>query len=151
MEGHPRLMSCGGEFWQNLVYRRSKWQTTLVFLPWEPHEEYENAKRHDTETWIPQVDRCSICYWRRKENKLQKERRGWAKMKNMPRCGCDWWWKKSWCCKKQYCIGTWNVRSMNPRYIESGQTIDRKSEHQHFRNQWTKMDWKGCIYFIWPL
>ena len=30
------------------------------------------------------------------------------------------------CCKEQYCIRTWNVRSMNQ---------DGKSEHQHFRSQ----------------
>ena len=36
------------------------------------------------------------------------------------------------CCKEQYCIGTWNVRSMNQGH---GQTGDGKSEHQHFRNQ----------------
>ena len=29
--------------------------------------------------------------------------------------------------------------------IGSGQTGDGKSEHRHFRNQWTKMDWKGQI------
>ena len=31
------------------------------------------------------------------------------------------------CCKEQYCIGTWNVRSMT-RQIGSGQTGDGKSE-----------------------
>ena len=35
-------------------------------------------------------------------------------------------------CKEQYCIGTWNVRSMNQ---------SKWSEHRHFRNQQTKMDW----------
>ena len=48
------------------------------------------------------------------------------------------------CCKDQYCIGTWNIRSMN-QGIGSGQTGDGKSEHQHFKNQWTKMDWNGWI------
>ena len=28
---------------------------------------------------------------------------------------------------------------------------DGKSEHQHFRNQWTKMDGNGWIKFQWPL
>ena len=32
------------------------------------------------------------------------------------------------CCKEQYCIGTWNVRSMNQGKLESGQTRDDKSE-----------------------
>ena len=36
---------CHVEFWQNVVHGRRKWQTTSVFLPWEPHEQYEKAKR----------------------------------------------------------------------------------------------------------
>ena len=46
------------------------------------------------------------------------------------------------CCKEQYCIGIWNVRS---RQIGSGQIGDSKTEHRHFRNKWTKMDWNGWI------
>ena len=48
---------------------------------------------------------------------------------------------KAQCCKEPYCIGTWNVRSMNQ--IGSGQTGDGKSERQNSRNQRTKMDWNG--------
>ena len=48
------------------------------------------------------------------------------------------------CCKEQYCIRTWNVRSMNQAKL-SGQTGDGKSEHQYFRNQSTKMDGSGQI------
>ena len=33
------------------------------------------------------------------------------------------------CCKEQYCIETWNVRSMNRGKLLSGQTGDGKSEH----------------------
>ena len=42
------------------------------------------------------------------------------------------------CCKEQYCIGTWNVRSMNQGKL--GQTSDGKGECRHSRNQRTKMD-----------
>ena len=35
------------------------------------------------------------------------------------------------CCKEQYCIGTWNVRSI----IKASHTRDGKCEHQQFRNQ----------------
>ena len=31
--------------WHNVVHWRREWQTTSVFLPWEPHEQYEKAKR----------------------------------------------------------------------------------------------------------
>ena len=38
--------------------------------------------------------------------------------------------------KDQYCIGTWNVRSMNKGKLEMvKQEVDGKSEHRHFRNQ----------------
>ena len=39
------------------------------------------------------------------------------------------------CCKDKYCIGTWNVRSMNQGKLEVVQTGDGKSECQHLRNQ----------------
>ena len=38
------------------------------------------------------------------------------------------------CYKEQYCIGTWNVRSMNQGKLEMVKG-DGKSEHRHFRNQ----------------
>ena len=40
-------------------------QTTSVFLAWVSHEQYEKAKRYDTERWTPQFGRCPICTWRR--------------------------------------------------------------------------------------
>ena len=46
------------------------------------------------------------------------------------------------CCKDQYSIGTWNVRSMNQGKLEVVKRDD-KSECQHSRNQQTEMDWNG--------
>ena len=51
---------------------------------------------------------------------------------------------KVWCFKEQYCIGTWNVKSMNQGKLEVIKR-DGKSEHLHSRNQQTKMDWNGWI------
>ena len=36
-------MGHNGEFWQNVVLWRREWQTTSLFLPWEPYEQYEKA------------------------------------------------------------------------------------------------------------
>ena len=47
--------------WQNMVHWWGDLQTPSVFLPWEPHEQYEKAKRCDTERWTSQVGRCPIC------------------------------------------------------------------------------------------
>ena len=49
---------------------------------------------------------------------------------------------KMQCCKEQYCVGTWNVRSMNQGKLEVVKR-DGKGERQHSRNQRTKMDWNG--------
>ena len=48
--------------------------------------------------------------------------------------------RKVQCCKEQYCIGTWTVRSVT-RQIESGQTGDGKSECQRSKNQ--QLKWTG--------
>ena len=45
-------------------------------------------------------------------------------------------------CEEQYCIATWNVRSMNQGKLEVVKQ-EIASEHQHFRNQQTEMDWNG--------
>ena len=34
---------------KNVVHWRREWQTTSVFLPCEPYEQYGKAKRYDTE------------------------------------------------------------------------------------------------------
>ena len=47
------------------------------------------------------------------------------------------------CYKEQYCIGTWNARSMNQGKLEVVKTRDGKSECQHSRNQRTEMVWNG--------
>ena len=41
--------------------------------------------------------------------------RGWSQSKNNNQTGDR---SKVWCCKEQYCIGTWNVRSMNQGKLE---------------------------------
>ena len=51
------------EFWQNVVHWRKKWQPTPVFLPGEPREQYEKAKRYDTGRWALQIRRHPIHFW----------------------------------------------------------------------------------------
>jgi len=41
---NPERMGHGEEVWQNMVHWRREWQTTSVFLTWEPHKQYEKAK-----------------------------------------------------------------------------------------------------------
>ena len=46
------------------------------------------------------------------------------------------------CCKEQYCIRTWNVRSMNQGKLEVVKQ-EMARECRHSRNQRTKMGWNG--------
>ena len=81
-------------------------------------QQYEKAKGYDTERGTPQVSRCLICYWRRVEKSHQKEWRNRAKAKQHPVVDVTGDGSKVWCHKEQYCIGTWNVRSMNQGKLE---------------------------------
>ena len=61
MQGYPRWMGHSEEFWEIMVHWKKDWQITPVFLPQEPHEQYEKAKRYDTGRWTSQVKQCPIC------------------------------------------------------------------------------------------
>ena len=53
-QGHLRWTGHSEEFWQSVVHWRREWQTTLVPLPWGPHEQYEKAKKkYDVGRWAP--------------------------------------------------------------------------------------------------
>ena len=90
----------------------------IAFLPWEPHKQYEKAKRYDTERWTPQVGRCPICYWKRVEKYSRKNEEMEPKWKQCPVVDATGDGSKVQCCKEQYCVGTWNVRSMNQDKLE---------------------------------
>ena len=47
------------------------------------------------------------------------------------------------CCKEQYCIGTWNVRSMNQGKLEVVKQEMTRMNIDILGNQQTKMDWNG--------
>ena len=48
---------------------------------------------------------------------------------------------KVWCCKEQYCIGTWNVRSMNQGKLE---VVKQEMERVNIDNLGiTKLKWNG--------
>ena len=106
-------MGHGGEFWQNVVHWRREWQKTSVFLPWEPHEQYEKGKRYDTERWTPQVSRCPNMLLEITGETTPERIEREQKQNQHPVVDVTNDRSKVWCCNEQYCIGTWNVRCMN--------------------------------------
>ena len=105
--GPPKTDGHSGEFWQNVVDWRREWQSTPVFLPWEPHEQYEKVKRWHWKMSPPGQKVSNVLLGKSRE--IGPER--------MKRLGNDTQLSggksKVWCCKEKYCIGTWNIRSMN--------------------------------------
>ena len=87
-----------------------EWQTTSVFLPWEPHEQYEKAKWEDTERGTPRL--VSAQYdtgdqWRNNSRKTEGMK---PKQTQYPAVDVTGETSNVWCSKEQYWIGTWNVR-----------------------------------------
>ena len=72
-------------------------------------------QKDDTARWTPQVGRCPICYWR---NSSRKNENAKPKPKQSLVVDVTDDRSKVWCCKEQYCIGTWNIRSTNQGKLE---------------------------------
>ena len=140
MQGHPRQMGHSGEFWQNMVPWR-KWQPTPVFLSGEPHGEYEKAKDMTSED---EPFRSKGVQYATEEK--QREITYSSRMKWVGQSGNDiqLWMSlvvkansvalKNNIAKEPGMLGPWIKVSW------TWLTGDGKIEHQHFRNQWTKMD-----------
>ena len=129
---------------------RREWQTTSVFLPWESHEQYERQKDMILKDELPRSVGAQYAPGEEWRNNSRKNEEMEPKRKQRPVVDVTGDGSKVWCYKEQYCIGTWNVRSMNQGKLEVVKWDD-KSGHWHFRNQWTKMDWNEWIKFRWPL
>ena len=111
--GHPRQMGHDGEVWQNVVHWWREWQTTSVFLPWELNKQYDKAKDRtlkDEHTRSVGAQYATGDQWR---NNSRKNEGMETKQKQLPVVNGTGDRSKVQCCKEQYCIGTWNVRSMN--------------------------------------
>ena len=112
--GHPGRTGHGGEVWQNVVHWRREWQITSVFLPREPHEQYEKAKNRILKDELPRSVGAQYATGDQWRNTGGME----PKQKQYPVVDGTGNRSKVWCCKEQYYIGTWNVRSMNQGKLE---------------------------------
>ena len=74
--------------------------------------------------------------WRNTSRKNEEDKPKW---KQCPVVGVIGNGSKVQCCKEHYCLRTWNIRTMNQGKLEVVKQ-EMESEHQHFRNQWTKKD-----------
>ena len=109
MWGPPRWMGHGGEVWLNVVHWRREWQTTSVFLPWEPHEQYEKANDRILKEEPSRSVGAQYATGDQWRNNSRKNEGMEPKQKQYPAVDVTDDRSKVRCCKEQYCIGTWNV------------------------------------------
>ena len=139
-----------GESWwkclTDVVYWRREWNHFSI-LPWEPHEQYEKANDRILKEELPrsvgaQYATLKSDWWR---NNSRKNEGMEPKQKQYPAVDVTGGRSKVRSCKEKYCIGTWNVRSMNQGKLEVVKQEMARMKRRYFRNQLTKMDWNGWI------
>ena len=81
-------------------------------------------------------------HWR---NNSRKNKEMELKQKQHPAVDVTGNGSKVQCWKEQYCLGTWNVRSMNQGKFKVVKQERARVIIDIFRNQRTKMDWNGRI------
>ena len=111
-------MGYGGDIWQNVVHWEREWQATSVFLPWEPHEQDEKAKDRTLKDELPRSVDAQYSTGEEWRNNSRKNEGMEPKQKQHPVVNRTGDGSRGQCCKEQYCIGTWNGRSMNQGKLE---------------------------------
>ena len=132
------------------IHWRREWQTTSVILPWKPHEQLWKGKKIGLKDEIPRLVGAQYAPGEQWRNNSTKNEDTEPKEKQHPVVDVTGDRSKVQGCKEQYCIGIWNVRSMNQGKLEVVKR-DGKNECRHFRKQQTKMDWDGWIWLRWSL
>ena len=82
------------------------------------HELYEKAKRYYMKDELPRSVGAQYATGEEWRNNSRKNEETEPKQKQHPVVGMTGDGSKVRCCKEQYCIGTWNVRSMNQGKLE---------------------------------
>ena len=101
-----------------MVESSDKLWSTLAFLPWEPHEQYEKAKYKTLNYELPRLVGAQYATREEWRNNSGKNEEMEAKQKQHEVVDVTGDGSKMWCCKEQYCIRTWNVRPMNQGKLE---------------------------------
>ena len=101
-----------------MVHWRRELQATSVFLPWETHKQCDSAKKHDTGRWTPRLVGAQYATGDQWRNNSRKNEEMEPKQKQYPAVDVSGDGNKVQCYYEQYCIGIWNVRSMNQGKLE---------------------------------
>ena len=75
-------MGCGGEFWENVVYWRRKWQITSVFLPENPMNCMKRQKDRTLKDELPRLVGAQYATGEQWGNNLRKNEETDSKQKH---------------------------------------------------------------------
>ena len=96
-----------------MVHWRREWQTTLVFLPWEPMNSMKSQKDRTLRDELPRSVGAQYATGDEWRNNSRKNKETEPKPKQCLVVDVTVDRSKVQCCKEQYCSGTHNVRSVN--------------------------------------
>ena len=88
-------------------------ETASAFLSWEPHELYKKAKNITLKDDLPRSVGTQYATREEQRHSSRRNENAEPKQKQWPVVNVYGGESKVQSCKEQYCIGTWNVRSMN--------------------------------------
>ena len=87
-------------------------------MPQEPYEQYEKQKDMTLKDELPRSVGAQFATGDQWGNNSRKNEKMEPKQKQHPVMDVTGDGSKVRCCKEQYCIGNWNVRSMNQSKLE---------------------------------
>ena len=90
----------------------------LNILVLKPHEQYEKANDRILKEELPKSVGAQYATGDQRRNNSRKNEGMEPKQNQYPVVDVTGDRSKVQCCKEQYCIGTWNVRSMNQSKLE---------------------------------
>ena len=111
-------MGYGGEFWQNMVHWRREWQTIQHSCFENPMSSMKRQKDRTLKDELPRSVGAQYATEDQCRNNSRKNEGMEPNQKQYPVVDVTGDGSKVQCCKEQYCIGTWNVRSMNQGKME---------------------------------
>ena len=95
-----------------------EWQIISVFLPGEPHEQYEKQKVRTLKDELPRSVGAQYAAGDQWRNNSRKNEEKEPKQQQHPIVDVTGDGSKVRCYKEQYCIGTWNVKSVKQGKLE---------------------------------
>ena len=117
MESSDKMWSCWFLSFFSILLEKGI-ANHFTFLPWESHEQYEKEKDRTLRDELPRSTGAQYATGDQWRNNSRKKEETEPKQKQHPVVDVTGDRSKVPCYKEQYCIGTWNVRSMNQGKLE---------------------------------